>query len=282
MSPASLKYRISLTNSMKSIDKIIKECIDKVVNEAYGHQDLLYDFEKDAGFGDNNMSWDFIEKCKKRYGEPIGKGLDRIVFQIDDYRILKVAYGNGASVKQNIAECKFYEYYKNIRQWLCITPMIYDHAKDYQWIVMEYVLPFTLEDLSHFGVPFGVFKDAIRYLLIKSGEYTYKEMRSKRRNPEMGGYQDDNDDPEESALNRYKSAYGFCCSKLSNFKPIFAVLSRPNNLKINISELFRIVDKGNRNRTLPNLGLGYDLNGEGRLVLLDTGLYGWKDGKCKW
>lgn len=49
-----------------------------------------------------------IDYCKQMLGQPIGKGLSRIVFQISDERVLKVAK-NQKGIAQNEAEGNIYQ-----------------------------------------------------------------------------------------------------------------------------------------------------------------------------
>ena len=89
---------------------------------------------------------DFKQKvlyCQKHLGDYIGSGSSRVVFQIDDEKVLKLAF-NDAGVEQNIEE------YKWADGRYSIFPKIFDFDKNGSWIISEFVLPAEKEDFDYF------------------------------------------------------------------------------------------------------------------------------------
>lgn len=109
--------------------------------------------------------WDYEDKfeyCCEHLGEPIGEGSSRAVFQIDDNRVLKLASDN-VGVTQNDIEIDYYERFEH----LGLFPMIYGNSEDSEWIISEYVLPLSKEDVWQLlGVEMSEF-----YSIIVSMEY---------------------------------------------------------------------------------------------------------------
>lgn len=94
--------------------------------------------------------------CLQMLGKPIGKGSSRVVFQIDDDKVLKLAFNN-KGVAQNEAECDW-----GLRSY-DIVPTIYDFEENYQYIVSEYVLPSKKEDFQHcLGVSFDDYCNIVK------------------------------------------------------------------------------------------------------------------------
>lgn len=97
-----------------------------------------------------------IKYCKEMLGNPIGKGSSRMVFQIDDETVLKLAI-NAKGIAQNEQEGQKDWYLEN----LGITPKVYHNYNkedDYTFIVSEYVLPAKKRDFKEcLGIDFGTF-----------------------------------------------------------------------------------------------------------------------------
>lgn len=94
-----------------------------------------------------------IEYCKKYLGEPIGKGTSRIVFEIGDDTVLKLAL-NEKQIFQNKGE--FMNSSKLQNKFPNLFPRVYQHANDYSWIICERVLPFKHEDcITILGIPYS-------------------------------------------------------------------------------------------------------------------------------
>ena len=80
--------------------------------------------------------------CVKHLGNPIASGSSRLVFQIDDEKVLKLAY-NSAGIAQNKEEALW------DKQQYNFIPKIFQIGKNYEWIVCEYVLPAEFDDFKH-------------------------------------------------------------------------------------------------------------------------------------
>jgi hypothetical protein len=90
-------------------------------------------------------------------GEPIGEGSSRIVFQIDDEVVLKLAK-NAAGIAQNKEEMKI-----GLHSGLNYVPLVFNGSDEENgvWIISEYVLPAEEND---FRKVFGIkFKDVAEF-----------------------------------------------------------------------------------------------------------------------
>lgn len=122
----------------KKINKII--CINeeqakilKKINEA---QDNNFSFDELSNINSFKGKYDY---CIQHIGQPCGKGSSRVVFQLSDEKILKLAF-NKKGIAQNEAEDMTYNY--------DTAPKIFECDNDYQWLVAEYVLPAKAQDFK--------------------------------------------------------------------------------------------------------------------------------------
>lgn len=99
-----------------------------------------------------------IAYCKKMLGSPIGNGSSRIVFQISDERVLKVAK-NEKGIAQNEFEAEYG------KQNYDIFPKIFNVDRDdYVFIESEYVLPCKKRDFQKaLGISFDKFREFIKF-----------------------------------------------------------------------------------------------------------------------
>ena len=93
-----------------------------------------------------------IDYCYNFLGEPISDGSSRIVFEIDDVQVLKLAYGEmfNAGCAQNKAE---FELSRKMKSPLLVKTLY--HADDYSWIISERVI--ACEDIDFYkilGLPY--------------------------------------------------------------------------------------------------------------------------------
>lgn len=87
--------------------------------------------------------------CTQHLGKHIGKGSSRATFQIDDEKVLKLAW-NDKGLGQNIEEERTYN--------VSIFPKVYDYDEEGKWIISEFVLPAKPQDFKHcFGLTFQQF-----------------------------------------------------------------------------------------------------------------------------
>lgn len=101
-----------------------------------------------------------LDYCKEYLGFSIGRGSSRICFQLDDERILKLAF-NQKGIAQNEEEFRNgQDYYNNI------VPNVFPELSDtdnFTFIVSEYVLPAKDEDFEYIcGVDFTTFTHVIK------------------------------------------------------------------------------------------------------------------------
>lgn len=180
--------------------------------------------------------WDYEDKfeyCCEHLGEPIGEGSSRAVFQIDDNRVLKLASDN-VGVTQNDIEINYYERFEH----LGLFPMIYGNSEDSEWIISEYVLPLSKEDVWQLlGVEMNEF-----YSIIVSMEY-YERGQTR--------YDQYYTVMERSTLNKYILKYPF-------FKALNEYIRESDCF---IGDLI----------SLDNLGLA-NRNQKPHIVILDSGL----------
>ena len=92
-----------------------------------------------------------VNYCKQMLGNPIGNGSSRMVFQLDDETVLKLAKNN-KGIAQNEREYNLYAC--GASEFLPYL-MNGTDEEDFLWIVSEYVLPAKAEDFKKvLGVPF--------------------------------------------------------------------------------------------------------------------------------
>lgn len=92
-----------------------------------------------------NMSFkDKVEYCRQMLGRPIGNGSSRMVFQLDDYSVLKLAK-NTKGIAQN-----FEEYRIGTSQDMDFTPRVLNgsDSENGLWVVSEFVLPAKKQDFN--------------------------------------------------------------------------------------------------------------------------------------
>lgn len=103
--------------------------------------------ENIADSGDNweNLSTfkERVEYCTRHFGNYIGCGSSRVVFQMDDETVLKLAF-NDAGVEQNKEETKW------ANGQYSFLPKIHDYDSDGSWIMCEYVLPAERADFDYY------------------------------------------------------------------------------------------------------------------------------------
>lgn len=97
-----------------------------------------------------------IAYCKQHLGNPIGNGSSRMVFQIDDEKVLKLAK-NQKGLAQNNVEADWGA------QNYGVLPNLYKVADDDSYLVTEYVLPAKAQDFKHcLGMTFNEYRDFVR------------------------------------------------------------------------------------------------------------------------
>jgi hypothetical protein len=110
--------------------------------------------------------------CTKMLGEPIGVGSSRVVFQIDDEVVLKLAR-NDAGIAQNKEEMKI-----GLHSGLNYVPLAFNGSDEENgiWIISEYVLPAEKDDFRKvFGIKFEDVSAFCRYLELAKNDTFYEK-----------------------------------------------------------------------------------------------------------
>ena len=143
--------------------KIIKNKLNEAADNQFSTEELsnLRSFKERYNY------------CVEHLGQPQGKGSSRVCFQIDDEKILKLAWNN-KGIAQNENETDYY------LDDIGIVPHTYDSDDNGLWIISEYVLPARQRDFKEcLGLTFYEFVKFIRsscawrenYTRAKQGAY---------------------------------------------------------------------------------------------------------------
>lgn len=137
---------------MKKIKQIIQENITKILNEAMMDDFSLKTLSSLSSFKAKK------KYCDEKLGKHIGKGSSRIVYQIDDEKVLKLAF-NGKGVEQNEMECDTAQY----DNWA--QAKVFDFDDNYSFLVSEYVIPANKEDFQYIlGITFDEYQEFIKFI----------------------------------------------------------------------------------------------------------------------
>ena len=134
-------------NGTKHMTIVITEKQQKMLQEAADEHFSLEELSAIQSFRGR------FNYCTQHLGKHIGKGSSRATFQIDDEKVLKLAWNN-KGLAQNIEEVQTYN--------ASIFPKVYDYDENGKWIISEFVLPAKSEDFKHcFGMSFQQFASFI-------------------------------------------------------------------------------------------------------------------------
>lgn len=214
---------------------IITEEQEKMLHNIFLQEAALPEFSLDTL---NSLSSfkQRMEYCRKYLGEPIGRGSSRIVFQIDDEKVLKLAK-NSKGIAQN--EYEYDSFYHDIED---VMVKVYDIGDDNLWVISEFVLPAKEQDFQHiFGFSFKVFCSFISRTI-----FNYADAKTRFFLSRFRGLMDENQWEELIDNNENAQSIEYY---LSNYQPE------------EFADYFRIVNWGLTTR-----------NGEPHLVILDNGL----------
>ena len=121
----------------------INESQKKRLFEAYDGKFSFAELDKQEDLG--NME----AYCYEHLGEPFAEGSSREVYTLSDNFVLKLAY-NRAGVGQNKLEFERYDKTKSK-----LFPIVYDHSKNFEYIVCENVVPADDVDFEKIlGIPY--------------------------------------------------------------------------------------------------------------------------------
>lgn len=151
--PTQTKFNVSNQNMLdnnvmhyyESKNRVI--CIteeqSKMLKEA---MDDTFDLDELSSLPSYNAKFKY---CTQHLGRYIGKGSSRVVFQLDDEKILKLAW-NEKGVAQNEEEQRAYGN--------DIFPKVYESDSNGYWLISEFVLPAKAQDFKQcFGMTFKEF-----------------------------------------------------------------------------------------------------------------------------
>lgn len=145
---------------MYNLKDKIEECVKHVLKEylqqiADEYNDDVFDWDV---FNNLKTYHDRKEYCVKHLGQPIGSGLSRDVFEVDDHTVLKLGNINSRSNRNEYAIFKKEE--NNI-----LIPKVYGKSEDYSWIWVERVIPTNENNIDDvfvkvLGVPYFPSKES--------------------------------------------------------------------------------------------------------------------------
>ena len=151
--------------------------------------------------------------CIQHLGNPIGRGSSRLVFQIDDEKVLKLAY-NRKGIAQNNVENDYYLYQTGI------TPKIFYSNDDDTLLISEFVLPAKKEDFIKVeGISWDEFLKFIKAEDIFRNSRNYKD-----------GYRYISKERYEELINENE-----LCSRFSDYI---------GNYRVPVGDMLRIVNYG--------------------------------------
>lgn len=97
-----------------------------------------------------------LKYCKQMLGPSFGSGSSRIIFEIDDNKVLKLAK-NQKGVAQN-------EFEEETSRYGSMVVKVFECGNDYTWLVEENCIPAKEKDFEMMlGIPFETYCDLIRF-----------------------------------------------------------------------------------------------------------------------
>lgn len=250
----------------EKINNIIKETLNRYLKESIQEG---FSFEELDSLNEEEK----LKYCIEYLGQPLGNGSSRVVFEIDDVQVLKLAHDENfmydIGQEQNKEE---YLISRKVNSPL-LTRVLY-HADDWSWIISERVIPCTEMDLYKV---LGISEYSFR--TEEDVDYDYEE-----ENPDMLSY-------SEYTTDKHYNKYG----DIASLKELINVLKQIKkgyninqiesneplcfNMVINhpwFKELSSLVDAVNLELGDIRIGnLGITLRqGKPYVVILDSGLTG--------
>lgn len=108
-----------------------------------------------------------LKYCKQMLGPTFGSGSSRVIFEIDDEKVLKLAK-NQKGIAQN-------EFEEDTSRYSDIVVKVFNCADDYSWLVEENCIPAKEKDFEQMiGVPFETYCDLVRW---NFNSYSYPNKR---------------------------------------------------------------------------------------------------------
>lgn len=105
-----------------------------------------------------------LKYCKQMLGPTFGSGSSRVIFEIDDNKVLKLAK-NQKGLAQN-------EFEDDTSRYSSVVVKVFDCADDYSWLVEENCIPAKEKDFEQIiGIPFETYCDLVRW---NYNSYSYR------------------------------------------------------------------------------------------------------------
>ena len=145
--------KIILTESQERL--LYKHMLKEYMQDGFSLKTLynMNPFDEDDGFYYYKRMYDY---CVENIGEPMNDGSSRVVFDLNDNRVLKLAY-NKAGIEQNKLEFDIWNASKSP-----LFPSVFAHSKEYAWIISEQVIPCNKTDFEKIlGIPYDY--EYVRY-----------------------------------------------------------------------------------------------------------------------
>lgn len=257
--PATLnkQNRLKELSAIKESKTIIlTEQQSKLLKEML-HADTKSDiFDRISTLCDYSYYDKAFQLCSMYFGKPIDVGSSRVVYQIDDEKVLKLAL-NDKGKQQNEVEISAYQKTTKFKE---LFPIIYSYDKDGNFLITEYVLsmnllvntPNTLDDdsvdvddiFNVLGVTEDQYDDILDYVekCMYNGQVDYVALN----NTEFGN------------------------SRMSVYQFIDEKMQQNRNFDLLMQYLFNNPDLAGESFRRPNIGIARR-NGESWVVILDNG-----------
>lgn len=110
-----------------------------------------------------------IKYCEQNL-QRISSGTSRIVYKIDETKVLKLAK-NEKGIAQNKTEINFSEDYL----WDMVVAKLFDYDEDGLWVEMELARKVTTSIWNNIvGIPIDIFRDGTRFMEQQKGKTLYR------------------------------------------------------------------------------------------------------------
>lgn len=108
-----------------------------------------------------------LKYCKQMLGPSFGSGSSRIIFEIDDNKVLKLAKN-----KKGLAQNEFED---DTSRYGDVVVKVFECADDYSWLVEENCVPAKEKDFEQIiGLPFETYCDLVKWYYNKYSRKSYK------------------------------------------------------------------------------------------------------------
>ena len=137
--------------------------IQRDIDEDYPLSWNIEEFKKLKSFNKR------IKYCEQNL-QRISSGTSRIVYKIDETKVLKLAK-NEKGIAQNNTEINFSEDYL----WDMVVAKLFDYDEDGLWVEMELARKVTTSIWNNIvGIPIDIFRDGTRFMEQQKGKTLYR------------------------------------------------------------------------------------------------------------